>query len=63
MCRPSVIRNSLTKFRKSIHEQKSGSLTLIPTSSKPFYFKYFKRKFNIPIVLLVMGITGLVIVL
>lgn len=60
MRRPSVIRKSLTKFRKSIDEQNSG---LIPTSSKPSYFKYFKRKIYIPIVLLVMGITGVIIVL
>ena len=66
MRRQSVIRKTLTKFRKSIDEQKSGTLigsTLIPTSSKHSYFKYFKRKIYIPIVLLVMGITGVIIVL
>ena len=66
MRRPSVIRNNLTQFRKSIDEQTSGSMigsTLIPISSKSSYFKYLKRKIYIPIIVSIVGIMGLTLFL
>lgn len=63
MRRPSVIRKSLTQFRKSIDEQTSGSITLIPISSRPSYFKYLKRKIYIPIIVSIVGIMGLILFL
>jgi len=63
MRRPSVIRNSLTQFRKSIDQQKTGSITLIPISSRPSYFKYLKRNIYIPIVLSIVSIMGVIFLL
>jgi len=63
MRRPSVIRNNLTQFRKSIDEQTSGSMigsTLIPISSRPSYFKYLKRKIYIPVIVSIVGIMGFI---
>ena len=67
MRKPSFIRNTLTKFRKSVDEQTNfnstmiGS-TLIPVSSRPSFYQRIKRRIYIPIVISIsLILTGVVL--
>jgi hypothetical protein len=68
MRRPSVIRNSLDKFRNSIDNQEKGNnslmvgSTLIPVSSRPSFYQRIKRRIYIPIVISIsLILTGVVL--
>jgi len=63
MRRPSIIRKTLSQFRKSIDNQQSGSLvgsTLIPMNTRLSFFQRLKKKIYIPIVITFI-LTGIIV--
>ena len=66
MRRPSIIRKTLSQFRKSIDNQQSGTqvgTTLIPMNIRPSFFQRLKKKIYIPIVFTFTFIlTGIIMV-
>jgi len=67
MRRPSVIRETLTNFRKTFEKQHTlktdTANTLISVSSKPSIAKQLKKKIFIPLIITISLITGLIIVI
>lgn len=63
MRRPSVVRKSLQKFNKSIHQRTIVGSNLIPVTSRPSIARYLKTKIFLPILISISLITGVIIIL
>jgi len=60
MRRPSVIRKTLSQFRKSIDKGSLVGSTLIPMNIRPSFFQRLKKKIYIPIVITLI-LTGIIV--